>query len=456
MCATADARWQQPFDASLTDVFQVQADIAGRVAQALDVAIGTRQQQVLQNRPTAEPGGVRRVPQRPGPARARATVRLTLREAIRYFEQAVALDSSFVAAWAALSSANSYLYSNGTPSPAVADRARSAAERALALDPQNTVGYGALGNYHRLVTTNNARAVEQYTKGLALAPNDVELLRFLGTSEPALGRWDEAVEHLRRARSLDPRSATVADALGFALLALRRYDEAAEAADAAVAVQPSNLSMVENRAMIRLGRGDLAGARALLAQPPADVDLPTFVAYMATYWDLYWVLDDDQRALVKRLTPTSFDGDAGSWGLALAGVYEVEGDGRRAAAYGDSARAAFEQQLYAAPENAQLHCLLGVALAYAGRKDAAAREGERAVALDSSQSQSGKYYQHQLARIYILVGQPEKALDRLEPLLKKPYYLSPGWLRIDPTFDPIRSNPRFKRLVEAPGTASSR
>ena len=258
------------------------------------------------------------------------------------------------------------------------------------------------------------------------------------------------------ARSLDPRSATVADALGFALLALRRYDEAAEAADAAVAVQPSNLSMVENRAMIRLGRGDLAGARALLAKPPADVDLPTFVAYMATYWDLYWVLDDDQRALVKRLTPTSFDGDAGSWGLALAGVYEVEGDGRRAAAYGDSARAAFEQQLYAAPENAQLHCLLGVALAYAGRKDAAAREGERAVALDSSQSQSGKYYQHQLARIYILVGQPEKALDRLEPLLKKPYYLSPGWLRIDPTFDPIRSNPRFKRLVEAPGTASSR
>jgi serine/threonine-protein kinase len=452
---TADARWQQPFDASLTDVFQVQADIAGRVAQALDVAIGTRQQRVLENRPTRNLAAYD-VYLKGQAQRALGNGPAQLREAIRQFEQAVALDSSFVAAWAALSAANSYLYSNGTPTAAVADRARSAADRALALDPQNAVGYGALGNYHRLVTANNARAVEQFTKGLAIAPNDVELLRFLGVSEQALGQWNQAVEHLRRARTLDPRSATVADALGFTLLWLRRYDEAAEASDAAVALQPSNLNLVESRAMIPLARGDLAGARALLAKSPAEVDLPTFVAYIATYWDLYWVLDDDQRALVKRLTPTSFDGDAGSWGLALAGVYEVEGDRRRAAAYGDSARVAFEQQIYAAQENAQLHCLFGVALAYAGRKDAAVREGERAVALNSSESQAGKYLQHQLARIYILVGQQEKALDRLEPLLKKPYYLSPGWLRIDPTFNPLRSNPRFKRLVEDSGSASTR
>ena len=94
--------------------------------------------------------------------------------------------------------------------------------------------------------------------------------------------------------------------------------------------------------------------------------------------------------------------------------------------------------------------MLGLALAYLGQKAEAIREGQRGVALlpISRDAYIGPYIQHQLARIYLLVGEPEKALDQLEPLLKIPYYLSPGWLKIDPNFAPLRGNPRFERLVK--------
>ena len=84
-----------------------------------------------------------------------------------------------------------------------------------------------------------------------------------------------------------------------------------------------------------------------------------------------------------------------------------------------------------------------------GRAAIALLRGPLSVALSpiSKDAVSGPYYQHQLVRIYIVAGQPEKALDRLEPLLKIPYYLSPGWLKIDPNFTPLRGNPRFQKLV---------
>ena len=96
-------------------------------------------------------------------------------------------------------------------------------------------------------------------------------------------------------------------------------------------------------------------------------------------------------------------------------------------------------------------CFSGLALAYLGRKADAVREGLRGLELMpiSRDGYFGPYVQLQLVRIYMLVGEPEKAMDQLEPLLKVPFYLSPGWLRIDPTFDPLRTNPRFIKLLEA-------
>lgn len=149
------------------------------------------------------------------------------------------------------------------------------------------------------------------------------------------------------------------------------------------------------------------------------------------------------------LSPHQFDDNRGIWAGVFAETYWIRGAREKARAYADSARIAIEQDLRAAPADAQGHVSLGLMLAYLGRKAEAIREGQRSVALVpiAKSAEEGAHFQHQLARIYILVGEPEMALDQLEALLRVPYELSPGWLRIDPNFDPLRSNPRFQKLV---------
>jgi serine/threonine protein kinase/tetratricopeptide (TPR) repeat protein len=443
------SKWQQPFDASLTDVFQVQADIATKVAQALGAALGATEEKRLSEKPTQNLAAYDAFLKGEEIRNSGAGDPASLHKEIGFYEQAVALDPGFAQAWAGVSVANSTLYFNGTPTPALAGRARQAAQKAVALAPNSPEGYLALGLYERLVSSDYTRALEQYEKALRLAPGDPTALRATAPAEEGLGRWDAAVEHLRQAVRLDPRSANGLDQLGYALLWLRRYPEAREALDRGLALAPANLSLIEDKAMTYLGEGDLAGARAVLKAAPKEVEPTALVAYLANYNDLVWVLDEEQRELLLRLTPSAFDDDRGTWGLCLVQAYALKGDAENVRTYAEEIRKVYEEQLRAAPNDAQRHVELGLALAYLGRKGEAIREGERGVALDpvSRDTRQGPYIQHQRVRIYMLVGEPEKALDSLEPLLKIPYFLSPGWLKIDPNFDPLRSNPRFQRLV---------
>jgi TolB-like protein/Flp pilus assembly protein TadD len=444
------SKWQQPFDASLTDVFQVQSDIATKVAGALGVALAEGQKKELSEKPTENLAAYDAFLKGEEASKGMSVADpASLRKSLSFYEQAVALDPNFAQAWARDSMANSLLYANSTPTPLLAERARQGAEKALALAPNRPEGYLALGNCEQMITLDFGRALEQYAKGQRLAPTNAELLAWNARSEQSLGRWERAVEHFRQAERLDPRSVVTLRRLGVALVFLRRYAEARETFDRGLALAPTNLAIIEYKAMTYLGEGDLAGARAVLKAVPKEVEPTALVAFLAQYQDLVWVLDEAQRELLLRLTPSAFDDDRGAWGIVLAQVAALNGGAANVRIHAEEAREGFEEHLRATPNDAQLHAILGLSLAYLGRKEEAIREGQRCVELIpvAKDAYFGPYFQHQLVRIYMLVGEPEKALDHLEALMRVPYYLSLAWLKIDPNFDPLRNNPRFQKLV---------
>jgi Flp pilus assembly protein TadD len=279
-------------------------------------------------------------------------------------------------------------------------------------------------------------------------PDNPDLITAAGVAEQSLGRADSAVALFRRAATLDPRSGITSRRLARAYLWLRRYAEATAETERGLTIVPGDSSLRQNEIMIRMAQGDLAGAR-ILSRPRRGEDPVRWAAFLSLYWDTYWALDRNQQDLVLRLTPSAFDDNRASWALVLAEIYALRGDAARRRAFGDSALMEFKTAVAGNPTDAQTVSLQGLALAFAGRRQEALREAERAVAMvpSSRDAYTGPYIQLQLVRVYIETGEAEKAIDTLEPLLRIPFYLSPGWLRIDPTFDPLRGNPRFQRLV---------
>jgi serine/threonine-protein kinase len=440
-------RWGQAFDVALTDVFQVQADIATDVASALDGKLGDGAKEQIAAKPTANLAAYDLFLR--GEALVGASDPPTLRRQAAFYEQAVALDSGFARAWVGLARAHSQLYANSTPTPLEAEAARRAAERAAALAPDRPDGHRALGFYYAFVLLDNRRAYREDSIALALAPGTPELLAAMGTVQTYIGDWDGARRNLEQAARLDPRSVRAVSSLGSVLLSTRRYAEAANAFDRALELRPADVGVREARAAVELGRGDLAAAQAIVHAAPREVDPAALVAYFAIYDDLYWVLDESQQQLLLQLPPSAFDDDHGTWGIVRAQVYALRGDSAKMRAWADTARVQFERQLKDAPDDYQRHVFSGLALAYLGRKADAIREGERGAALmpQEGYAVNAPYARHQLARIYLQVGEPEKALDQIESVLKVPYSLSPGWLRIDPNFAPLKGNPRFQRLA---------
>jgi eukaryotic-like serine/threonine-protein kinase len=452
---TAADKWQQPFDAPLTDVFVVQADIAGKVAHELQVALTPAVKQTLAQRPTdnldAYDAYLRGLE-----LRRKGNSPALMRRASSEFTRAIQQDSNFALAWAQLGSSLALEYSNGVPTPALADSADRVTAHARVLAPRLPEAYWARQGYYRLVRDDNKRALEEAREGLAIEPNNESLLAGRGAAEAELGSWDAAAADFRRALFLDPQSPIRALVLGDLELRQHHFAQADSAIARGLNSTPDNLNLIQLRMVSHLARGDLPGARAVTHEVPSSLDAPALIVFLAIFDDLGWVLDSAQERLLLSLGSDAFDNDSTTRAIVFAQQYRFRGDSSRMRAYADTARIGFARQLKEVPGDRQRQVLYGLMLAYLGQKAEAISYGEKSISgiAASTSNSTDVYDRHQLVRIYLALGEKDKALKDLEILLKVPYYLTPEWLKIDPNFAPLRGNPRFERLIAGAAVAN--
>ncbi len=443
---TGATTWSQSFDTDVTDVFEVQSQIATRVASALGGQLGSQEERQLAERPTTNVAAYDLYLK----GKALTSVDAgTKRLSASYFEQAVALDSTFVDAWAELSRALTTVYSNGSRDPVVAARAKEAMERAIALDPNGPAGYAAAARYYGTVAPDAAKASAAIERALGVAPNDADILAIAAGVDSREGRLESATLKLERAREIDPRSAPTLVALQQMYVLQRRYQEARDVGQAAMTLVPGDINIVEWQAMGYLGQGDLKGAQGVIRSAiDRGNPAPAVAAFFGGYQEVAWALEDAERQLLFRLTPAAFDNDRSWWGQTMAIAHWQQGNSASARAYADSALPATAAQVAASPKDGQTHALHALMLAYLGKKSEAIAEGKQAVAMESGGIGNQNYDMLLLTRIYLAVGEADLAMDQIEALLQRPYVLTRAWLGIDPTFKSLRGNPRFEKLVK--------
>lgn len=431
----------------------MQTSIAQEVAGALGLASGRSQGEALGAEEPHDPDAYEAYLRGQQIIRQGASAPADLQRAIAEFQQAVEKDSTFAAAWAQLGWAKAALWNNATADSQLLEEARSHGEQALRLGGAAAEAHQVLAFYH-IMKGNRGAAREETRKGLEADPSNARLVGYTASFLELEGRWQDALRFRQRAVTLDPTAAGHAAGLATNLLWLRRYPEARTAADRYIILGPTNPESYQLRAMVALGEGSLDEARRFIRAGEAQIPPKELLPFVATYWDLYWALDQEQQARVVSMGPEAFYGDTVWWQTASAAIRMQQGHSTTARVLADSARRSLLTVVRDTPDDAYTHSRLALVNAYLGRRDEALRAAEKSISLlpIAKDALNGALLVYRLACVQARLGLEAEALATLGTLLSVPFYASPAWLRIDPNFSSLRGNAAFERLTREPRT----
>jgi TolB-like protein len=463
--------WAETYDRNNADVFAVQSDIAQRIASSMEAVLSPAEKAAVEEIPTKSTEAYNYYIQgnyywdnyfdSVGNAKA-----------AELYEKAGEKDPSFAQAFARAAVVNYAVYSLWDPTPARRARISSAFEKARSLNPEDPVVQWAHGGVVTFLDSdrgwreNSNMALEEYRNALETRPNWAEIHRDIGRVLMDEGALLEARESFRRFFSLSPMALSVGwgGDPGSVSSWLKDYDAARKEVDEYIARHPDDPNGYQSKAAILIdGFGDLEGARTVLEAgrrlPLNQYRGSAYAITASDYWELNYFGGNFRDAL------SCLVGSAGRPGVGLwtrwwwwtpwlqKGLTYVALNQRA------SAMACFDSALVAAerlPSRTYKHICTGMVLALRGEHEKAALEIEKARKFDNPWWQR-KLIEEADVLSAVLSGDTTRALNLLEKLIPEPGLNLAVWrLRLDPVYNPLRSNQRFQALVRSSATDEHR
>ena len=443
--------WADTYDRKLTDIFGVESDIAKRIAESLQAKLTGHEEQALALKLTNNPAAYD-LYLRGLSFEARSTA---LWEAAGFYERAVQLDPNFALAWARLSRANADIYfDQRDTTPGRRDAVKRALENAQKLQPNSPETLLALGYYQYRVLRDYGAAKITFGRVGKMLPGSTEVPYALAEVARREGHWDQSITYFEQALSLDPRNVELLIDAALTYSMLRQFPAALKLYDRALDIMPNDPDVMAAKARIYQAQGNLQEAARFLSE----------INWQAPNQDTFGIKIDQLtlernygeaiRLLQARQAQFHFasEFDKGGEQVWLASTQRLAGDTAGAKATAEQARNALEPVCKNQPDNALVWAQLAAANALIGERDLALKQTTRSMILSPSAKDPmvGPALEGYVAVIQTMLGETSRPISTLARLLQTPAFapITPALLRLDPVWDPLRTDPAFRKLCE--------
>ena len=220
--------WGETFDRQLTDIFEVQSEVAQQITGALSLALSPEEKQRVEKKATADAEAYNLYLL--GRYNLNKWSAAEIQKAIEHFQEAIAKDPNYGVAYAGLADAYELL-SIGFGSKAPVEylaQAKAMALKALEMDDSLAEAHTSLAYARWLGDLDWAGAEREFKRALELKSSYVMAHEWYAEYLAALGRHDEALAAIKKAQQLDPLSVPVNRAVGWVVYFSRRFDHAVE------------------------------------------------------------------------------------------------------------------------------------------------------------------------------------------------------------------------------------